>query len=124
MAGLPVLLIETIGRKSGERRETALTFMPYPAPTATPVNGEDRYVVIASVLGEPRHPAWYLNLQADPRIAITLGSKRIAVEARDAEGAERDQIWDELVALSPDYAQYRTRTDRVIPVVVLERRSR
>jgi deazaflavin-dependent oxidoreductase (nitroreductase family) len=124
MAGLPVLLIETIGRKSGKRRETALTFMPYPVPGSTVASGADRYVVIASVLGEPKHPAWYLNLRADPRIAITLGPNRIAVEARDAEGEEKEQIWDQLVALSPDYAQYRTRTDRVIPVVVLERRSR
>jgi len=118
MAGLPVLLIETIGRKSGERRETALTYMPYPFP-----DGES-YVVIASVLGEPKHPAWYLNILADPKIAITVGPNRIAVEARDAEGEERETIWDDLIALSPDYSQYRARTDRRIPVVVMSRRSR
>ena len=118
MAGLPVLLIETVGRRSGERRETALTYLPHSAP-----DGE-AFVVIASVLGEPRHPAWYLNLEADRKIAITVGRDRIAVEARDAEGEEREQIWDDLIARSPDYAQYRTRTDRVIPVVVLERRAR
>lgn len=118
MAGLPVLLIETVGRRSGERRETALTYLPYHSPDG------DAFVVIASVLGEPRHPAWYLNLEADRKIAITVGRDRIAVEARDAEGEEREQIWDDLIARSPDYAQYRTRTDRVIPVVVLERRSR
>ncbi len=118
MAGLPVLLIETVGRRSGERRETALTYLPHPAPDG------DAFVVIASVLGEPRHPAWYLNLEADRKIAVTVGRDRIAVDARDAEGEEREQIWDDLVARSPDYAQYRTRTDRVIPVVVLERRAR
>ena len=118
MAGLPVLLNETVGRRSGERRETALTYLPHRAPDG------DAFVVIASVLGEPRHPAWYLNLEADRKIAITVGRDRIAVEARDAEGEEREQIWDDLIARSPDYAQYRTRTDRVIPVVVLERRAR
>lgn len=117
MAGLPVLLIETIGRRSGERRETALTYLPYPYPDG------DRFVVIASVLGEPRHPAWYLNLQADPQIAITVGARRFAVVARDAEGEERERIWDALIQVSPDYAQYRSRTDRRIPVVVLSPRS-
>jgi deazaflavin-dependent oxidoreductase (nitroreductase family) len=80
--------------------------------------------VIASVLGEPRHPAWYLNLSADPKIAVTVGAKRIAVEARDAEGDEREAIWNDLIKLSPGYADYRTRTDRRIPVVVLGRRIR
>jgi F420H(2)-dependent quinone reductase len=111
MAGLPVLLIETIGRRSGERRETALTYMPY----------SESFVVIASVLGEAKHPAWYFNLQADPRIAIQVGSKRIAVQARDAEGEERETIWNQITELSPDYEQYRTKTERRIPVVVLDR---
>lgn len=118
MAGLPVLLLETVGRRTGERRETALTYMPHPHPDG------DGFVVIASVLGEPAHPAWYLNLSADPKIAVTVGTKRIAVEASPAEGEEREQIWNDIIALSPDYAQYRTRTDRRIPVVVLRRRSR
>ena len=118
LAGLPVLLLETIGRRSGERRETALTYLPHPHP-----DGE-HFVVIASVLGEPRHPAWYLNLRADPKIAVTVGRSRIAVVARDAEGQEREEIWNDLIERSPDYAQYRTRTDRRIPVVVLERRIR
>ncbi|MCR9093209.1 MAG: nitroreductase family deazaflavin-dependent oxidoreductase [bacterium] len=118
LAGLPVLLLETVGRRSGERRETALTYLPHPHP-----DGEN-FVVIASVLGEPRHPAWYLNLRADPKVAVTAGRSRIAVVARDAEGEEREQIWNDLVTISPDYAQYRTRTDRRIPVVVLERRRR
>ncbi|MBJ19516.1 MAG: nitroreductase family deazaflavin-dependent oxidoreductase [bacterium] len=118
LAGLPVLLIETVGRKSGERRETALTYLPYPYP------GGDHYVVIASLLGEPKHPAWYLNLQADPKIAVIVGPSRIAVEARDAEGEEREGIWNDLVSISPDYSAYRNLTGRRIPVVVLRRRSR
>jgi len=79
--------------------------------------------VIASVLGEPAHPAWYHNLVADPKVSITVGRDQIAVVARDAEGEERERIWDDLVQRSPDYAEYRTRTDRRIPVVVLERRG-
>lgn len=118
LAGLPVLLLETIGRRSGARRETALTYLPHPHP-----DGE-HFVVIASVLGEPKHPAWYLNLRADPKVAVTVGRSRIAVTARDAEGEERERIWDDLVEIAPDYAQYRTKTDRRIPVVVLERRLR
>lgn len=129
MAGLPVLLLETVGRKSGERRETALTYMPYADAARRGEGAEggassDGFVVIASVLGEPRHPAWYLNLSADPKIAVTVGAKRIAVEARDAEGDEREAIWNDLIKLSPGYADYRTRTDRRIPVVVLGRRIR
>ncbi len=110
MANLPVLLLETVGRRSGAPRLNALTYLPWSG---------DRHVVIASVLGEPRHPAWYLNLVARPEVAIQVGARRIAVLARDAEGEEREAIWRALVAESPDYEQYRERTGRRIPVVVL-----
>lgn len=114
LANLPVLLLETVGRKSGEARTNALTYLPR----------GDAFVVIASVLGEPRNPGWYHNLVADPKVAIRVGRDHIAVEARVAEGDEREAIWDELTAVSPDYDQYRDRTGRRIPVVVLERRNR
>ena len=124
LAGLRVLLLETVGRKSGERRENALTYLPYAAGDSDGhEEKEGAFVVIASVLGEPAHPAWYHNLRADPKVAVTVRRDRIAVTARDAEGDERERIWDALVARSPDYEQYRTRTDRRIPVVVLERRN-
>ena len=110
MANLPVLLLETVGRRSGQPRLNALTYLPWSG---------DRYVVIASVLGEPRHPAWYLNLEARPEVAIQVGARRIAVRAREAEGEEREAIWNALVAQSPDYEQYRERTGRRIPLVVL-----
>lgn len=118
LAGLPVLLLETLGRRSGARRENALTYLPWPSP-----DGED-FVVIASVLGESRHPAWLHNLRADPRVAVTVGKRRVAVVAREAEGEERERIFDAVIERSPDYAQYRERTERRIPVVVLERRKR
>ncbi len=109
MANLPVLLLETVGRRSGEPRLNALTYLPW----------GDRFVVIASVLGEPRNPAWYHNLRARPDVTIQVGARRIAVRAHDAEGEEREAIWRRLVVESPDYAQYRDRTGRRIPVVVL-----
>ena len=111
-ANLPVLLLETVGRKSAEPRINALTYLPW----------EESFVVIASVLGEPRHPGWYFNLQARPEVTIQVGARRIAVRARDAEGVEREAIWGKLVEESPDYAQYRERTGRQIPVVVLTAR--
>ncbi|HPG27204.1 MAG: nitroreductase family deazaflavin-dependent oxidoreductase [Spirochaetaceae bacterium] len=111
LVGLPVLLLETTGRRTGTRRETALTYLP---------RGRD-FVVIASVLGEPRHPGWYLNLRATPGCRVQVGRERVDCVARDAEGEEREAIWDALVARSPEYEVYRERTERRIPVVVLER---
>jgi deazaflavin-dependent oxidoreductase (nitroreductase family) len=101
-----------VGRKSGQRRTNALTWFP---------KGDD-YVVIASVLGEPRDPAWWLNLRAAPETTIQAGRERIAVRAREAVGAEREQLWSAVVAQVPEYAEYQARTERRIPVVVLERR--
>ena len=119
LAGLPVLLLETVGRRSGERRCNALTYLPW-----TPRSPEhDRaWVVVASLLGEPRHPAWYLNLRADPNVAIEVGRDRIGVRARVAAGEERERIWRALVACSPDYEATAAKKDREIPLVVLERR--
>jgi deazaflavin-dependent oxidoreductase (nitroreductase family) len=110
--GMPVLLLDTVGRKSGQRRTNALTWFS---------KGVD-FVVIASFLGEPRDPAWWLNLRASPETTIQVGRERIAVRAREATGAEREQLWATVVAKAPDYAEYQARTERRIPVVVLERR--
>lgn len=112
LQGMPVLLLTTSGRKSGQPRTTALTYLP---------RGDD-FVVIASVLGEPRHPAWWLNLVANPDASVQVGGARHAVRARAAEAEERDALWRAVVAKNPDYDEYRARTSRRIPVVVLERR--
>jgi deazaflavin-dependent oxidoreductase (nitroreductase family) len=112
MQGLPVLLLTTVGRKTGERRTTPLTYLPH----------ADAYVVIASYLGEPGHPAWFLNLQATPDVELQVGSERLRARAREAAAAERERLWAEVVANNPDYAEYQARTQRKIPVVVLERR--
>lgn len=109
MANLPVLLLETVGRKTGTARANALTYLAW----------GDSFVVIASVLGEAKHPAWYLNLKARPEVMVQVGSRRFEARARDAEGEEREAIWRALVVQSPDYEQYRERTGRRIPVVVL-----
>ena len=112
LLGMPVLLLTTTGRKSGQPRTTPLTFLP---------RGDDR-VVIASYLGSPHHPAWYRNLAKTPEAEILERGRHIPVRARVAEGEERQRLWDEVVARVPDYAEYASRTERRIPVVVLEPR--
>lgn len=112
VVNMPVLLLTTTGRKSGERRTTALTFL----------QKGDAYVVIASYLGEPRHPSWWLNLQASPKAEIQVGAQRKNVTAREVDGDEREHLWNEVVARQKDYAEYQQRTTRRIPVVMLESR--
>jgi len=108
--GMPVLLLTTTGRRSGERRTNALMYLPE----------GDACVVIGSNAGEPQHPAWWLNLQADPRATVQRGRQEIAVVAREARGEERARLWARLVHTEPSYETYRKRTTRQIPVVVLE----
>jgi deazaflavin-dependent oxidoreductase (nitroreductase family) len=110
--GLPVLLLTTTGRKSGRSRTNALTYLPR----------GDACVVIASCLGEPRHPQWWLNLRARPEATVLVGRERRDVRAREAEGAEREDLWRAMATVTPDYDEYKKRTTRRIPVVVLERR--
>ncbi|MBI3782018.1 MAG: nitroreductase family deazaflavin-dependent oxidoreductase [Deltaproteobacteria bacterium] len=110
LMNLPVLLLTTRGRRSGDERTKALMYVP---------DGKN-FVVIASYLGEPRHPAWWLNLQANPQAQAVIGSSTITVRAREAEGPERERLWKEVVRRQADYAEYQSRTQRRIPVVVLE----
>ncbi len=108
--GMPVLLLTTKGRNSGLPRERALMYLPY----------GDAMVVAASVLGGPKHPDWWVNLKATPEADVQVGRKHTRVRAREADGEERKKLWEELVTLQGDYAEYQTRTDRKIPVVVLD----
>jgi F420H(2)-dependent quinone reductase len=110
LVGMPVLLLTTKGRKSGAARERALTYVP---------DGSS-FAVIASYLGEPRHPDWYLNLKANPEATVRCGSRSLPVRAREAAGEERERLWGEAVRMNADYDEYRRRTDRRIPVVILE----
>lgn len=109
VAGMPVLILETTGRRSGERRTTMLT---------APVQDSDDIVLVASKGGDDRHPAWYLNLQADPEVTITMGGGTFDAVARVATAEEKDALWPRIVDGYKGYAGYRERTDRDIPVVV------
>jgi deazaflavin-dependent oxidoreductase (nitroreductase family) len=107
---LPVLLLTTIGRKSGQPRTQPLAY----------TRAGDGYAVIASKGGAPQHPLWYLNLRANPLAEVTVGRETRKVRARDAEGEERERLWCALADLYPGYDRYAQKTSRRIPVVVLE----
>ena len=111
--GAPVLLLTTTGRKSGKRRTTPLLYL------------EDggRYVVIASVGGAPKHPAWYLNLLANPAATIEAGRRNLAVTASTASPEERTRLWPLAVQIYPGYDDYQAKTTREIPVVILAPRT-
>lgn len=108
--GAPVLLLESIGRRSGKRRTH---------PLICSEDG-DNLVIVASKGGIDRHPAWYLNLMANPETRVNWRGEKRAVRARAAEGEERERLWDQMVGVYRPYAAYQRRTQRRIPVVVLE----
>lgn len=107
---LPTLLLTTKGRKSGEPRIAPLIYGEY----------ESGYVIIASKGGSPKHPLWYLNLDADASCEIQVGAKHLVAKARVAEGAEREKIWAQMIEVYPPYIDYQQNTERQIPVVVLD----
>jgi deazaflavin-dependent oxidoreductase (nitroreductase family) len=109
--GMPVVKLTTIGRKSGKPRDTML---------GTPVHDDTRVVLIASYGGAEHHPAWYLNLTANPDVTIVLEGHKRAMRARTATAEERADLWPKAVAVYDGYAKYQTKTDRDIPVVILE----
>ena len=107
---LPCLLLGTTGRKSGVERKLPLIYGK--------ANGS--WVIIASKGGAPSHPAWYLNLLANPVCNIQVVSEHHQVKARTAQGEEREALWQQLAELYPPYNDYQAATDREIPVVVLD----
>ena len=109
--GSKILLLTTKGRKSGEPRTTPLIYE----------QDGDRYVIVASKGGAPAHPGWYLNLRHDPNVELQVRDEVFPARARTAEGEERERLWRLAAQQWPDYDSYQTRTDREIPVVVLER---
>jgi deazaflavin-dependent oxidoreductase (nitroreductase family) len=114
IGGRPMLLLRTVGRKTKEPRTNALLYVPV----------GDGFGVIASKGGDVRHPGWFHNLTANPDVEVQVGRERIPVRARVAEGDERQQIWDAANKVNDDqYDTYQSRTDRKIPVIVLERRT-
>ena len=109
VAGMPVLLLTTTGRRSGKARTTPLTFFR---------DGTD-LVVVASNGGSDRPPAWSLNLQQSPRAVVEIGTDKLVVTARAASEQERQRLWVVVTAAYAGYARYQERTTRRIPVVLL-----
>jgi deazaflavin-dependent oxidoreductase (nitroreductase family) len=109
LRGAPVLLLTSTGRKSGQPRTTPLLYLR---------DGE-RLVVVASKGGFSTHPLWYGNLAANPRVEVELAGERRAMLARRANDAEKQALWPKLVAMYRDFDDYKARTDREIPVVIL-----
>ena len=107
--GAPALLLTTTGRRSGEDRTSALIYGQ---------DGDD-YLVVASVGGLPNHPAWYHNLRAEPRVSVQVGGDRFEATARTASDDEKPRLWAIVNEVWPNYDVYQSRTERVIPVVVL-----
>lgn len=111
--GAPLLLLKTTGAKSGEQRITPVMYLADGC----------RMVVFASKAGAPTHPAWYYNLMANPAAAVEVGREAFDVNAVAISGKERDRLFNRQAELYPQFAEYRERTSREIPVIALERRS-
>ncbi|MEX0761953.1 MAG: nitroreductase family deazaflavin-dependent oxidoreductase [Dehalococcoidia bacterium] len=109
--GVTTLLLTTRGRKSGKLRRTALIYG----------QDGDRYVVVASKGGAPNHPSWYLNLVDEPRVEVQVGAERFTGRARTATPDEKPALWRKMASLFPNYESYQEKTDREIPVVIIER---
>ena len=107
--GVPTLLLTTTGRRTGLARTIAIIFGR---------DGDD-YLLVASKGGAPNHPDWYLNLMAEPEAEIQVRGERLSVVARTASDAEKPRLWQIMTEIWPNYDVYQTRTERVIPVVVL-----
>ena len=111
--GLPVIVLTTRGAKSGRLRKTPLMRVEH----------DGRYAVVASLGGAPKHPVWYHNVKADPHVELQDGAVKRDFVAREITGAEKDEWWERAVAAYPPYADYQKKTDRQIPVFVLEPRE-
>jgi deazaflavin-dependent oxidoreductase (nitroreductase family) len=109
--GVTMLLLTTVGRRSGRERITPLLY----------IEDGERLVLIGSNAGDERHPAWWLNLQAQPRARVQIRKQRFDVVARRADPAETERLWPRLVVAYADFARYREQTRREIPVILLER---
>ena len=109
LQGKPVILLTTIGAKTGKVRKTPLMRVEH--------GGE--YAIVASLGGAPKHPVWYHNVKAHPQVELQDGTATKDYEAREVFGDEKATWWERAVAAWPDYANYQTKTDRQIPVFVL-----
>lgn len=110
--GAPLLLLHSIGAKSGQERVSPMMYQAV----------GDAYAVFASKAGAPTNPAWYHNLVSTPEASIEVGTQTVSVVAREVSGDERTAIWERQKAQHPGFADYESKTDRVIPVFVLDPR--
>ena len=118
--GRPLVELETVGAKSGSRRQAVVGSFP---EIAAPVPSS--WIVVASNAGSARHPAWFLNLAKNPdQVWITSGKHRVKVRPETLEGAEHDRAWKEVTSLAPGYGRYLKVTDRVIPIVRLRQETK
>lgn len=108
--GRPIVVLTSVGAKTGKLRKTALMRVEH----------DGVYAVVASLGGAPKHPVWYYNLVKNPRVALQDGGVARDYVAREVSGAERELWWSRAVEAYPPYADYQTKTERVIPVFVLE----
>lgn len=111
LQGRPIMLLTTVGAKSGKLRKTPLMRVEH--------DGE--YAAVASLGGAPKHPVWYWNVKKHPHVELQDGSEKHDYVARELEGDERATWWERAVEAYPSYADYQTKTDRVIPVFLLTR---
>lgn len=110
LLGMPMLLLTTWGRRTGQLRTAPLLYLPVP----------EGFVLVASNGGARQHPTWWFNLQTNPNALVQVGATRGHVTARSATSDERHRFWPLLLHIYPTYADYQARTDREIPLVVLE----
>jgi deazaflavin-dependent oxidoreductase (nitroreductase family) len=108
---MPVLELTTTGRKSGQQHSTMLT---------TPWSEGDKMAIVASARGNDGHPAWYLNLEAEPTVSVRTEDATRQMTARTVTGDDRSALWDKITSEYKNYAGYQTKTDREIPIVILE----
>lgn len=110
MRDVPIIVLTSVGARTGKLRKTPLMRVEH----------EGRYAVVASMGGAPTHPVWYHNVVAHPRVELQDGGDKRDYDARELAGAERQEWWARALAVWPDYDAYQARTDRVIPVFLLE----
>jgi deazaflavin-dependent oxidoreductase (nitroreductase family) len=109
--GTTILLLHTTGRKSGKDYTHPLIYRDF----------GDAYLIVASKGGDPEHPSWYKNIENDPTVVVQIKGEKFSARARTANADERPAMWKHMVEVWPDYENYATKTDREIPIVVLER---
>ena len=108
--GANMLLLTTTGARSGNSHTTPLVYLP----------DGDRMIIFASAAGAPKHPAWYHNLRAQPKVTVEVGTSKLDVNAATLNGEERARYWDKMIAQMPGFADYQKKTTREIPVIALQ----